>query len=64
MPHIDTPEQAAIRAKRGFICNWTGGHCPRGCRSPCTYEVDKTRVGGGIERHDYNPEQEAAQSAE
>lgn len=53
--HVDTPEQAEIRAKRGFICNWTGGHCPRGCREPCTYKVDNTRVGGCVERIDLNP---------
>jgi hypothetical protein len=52
--HVDTPEQAEIRAKRGFICNWTGGHCPRGCAAPCTYEVKDTR-GEVIKRHDYNP---------
>lgn len=52
--HIDTPEQAAIRTKRGFICNWTGGHCPRGCREPCTYEVKDAGTDKVVERHDYN----------
>jgi hypothetical protein len=50
----DTPEQAAIRAKRGFLCNWTGGHCPRGCADPCGYTIDKTLCGGVIETQDYN----------
>lgn len=53
-PHIDTPEQAAIRAKRGFICNWTKGHCPSGCAAPCVYEVTEARTGEVIARHDYN----------
>lgn len=52
--HTDTPEQAAIRAKRGFICNWTGGHCPRGCREPCTYEVREAGTDNLIEHRDYN----------
>lgn len=37
-----------------FICNFTGGHCPSGCRSACNYEIDRTAVGGGVERRDYN----------
>lgn len=53
-PAQDTPEQAAIRAKRGWLCNWTGGHCPRGCASPCTYKVDSTHLGGSVEVQDYN----------
>ena len=51
MTHKDTPEQATIRASRGFICNYTGGHCPRGCRAPCGYEIHSPE---GIARRDYN----------
>lgn len=55
--HVDTPEQAKIRAALGFICNWTGGHCPRGCASACTYEVIDARTDEVIARNDLNSAQ-------
>lgn len=54
MTHTDTPHQAEVRAKRGFICNYTGGHCPHGCRGPCEYEVREAGSDKLIERRDYN----------
>jgi len=52
----DSPERAEARAhrERGWVCNWTGGHCPSGCGSPCTYTIDSTHCGGGKVVQDYN----------
>lgn len=47
-----TETQVAIIQKRGFLCNLTGGHCPRGCATPCTYEVKGP--DGAVTKTDYN----------
>ncbi len=46
--------QQTARARQGWVCNWTGAHCPSGCRSPCSYTVDGTRCGEGVITNDFN----------
>lgn len=50
----DDENRAAVRAKYGWVCNWTGGHCPSGCRAPCTDKRDGTLTDGIVSVTDYN----------